>query len=215
VALTVGAAADGSRNDEGEDSAVATALTGDNAAFGRALDGCRNYLRMVAREELPRDLAAKLSTSDLVQETFLGAHRDIGGFRGRSAGELRAWLRGILVHQLSRVRRHYRATGRREIGREAASGGPGAAGASRGFVDDRPTPTTGAVRREQIEAVLAALRRLPEPYRSVVTLHQCEGMTFEAIGLALGRSEEATRKLWARALIRLTLELGPRHDPRL
>ncbi|MEZ6079711.1 MAG: sigma factor [Pirellulaceae bacterium] len=41
-----------------------------------------------------------MSTSDLVQETMLAAHRDFGDFRGGSE-ELLAWLRQILSNCLS------------------------------------------------------------------------------------------------------------------
>ena len=61
---------------------------------------------------------------------------------------------------------------------------------------------------------MAALGRIPEDYRRVVVWHQYDRLTFEEIGERLGRSAEAIRKLWSRALIRLTEELGPAHDPR-
>jgi DNA-directed RNA polymerase specialized sigma24 family protein len=44
-------------------------------APGGGLDQFREYLTQVARRELGTDLAAKVSASDLVQETFLAAAR--------------------------------------------------------------------------------------------------------------------------------------------
>lgn len=194
--------------------AIAAARSGDAQVLGRLLDACGGYLRLVAGSELSRDLAAKVSASDLVQETFLGAHRDFARFRGRTEAELRAWLRGILLHNLGRIRRHYRDTDKRQVRRESAVVHGGPSGPWPVLADQSTTPATRAVNRERVEAVLAALQRLPEPHRSVVIWHQCEGETFEAIGRRLGRTDEATRKLWARALIRLTDDLGPAHDPR-
>jgi len=204
----------GPREDDALGRAIEAARSGDAQVLGRLLDSCGDYLSLVARSELSADLAAKISASDLVQETFLGAHRDFARFRGRTEAELRAWLRGILLHNLGRLRRHYRDTGKRQVRRESAIDQRGAPGPWPVLADDDTTPATRALNRERVEAVLAALQRLPEPHRSVVIWHQCEGETFEAIGRRLGRSDEATRKLWARALIRLTEDLGPSHDPR-
>ena len=48
---------------------------------------------MVANQELSPELAAKLGPSDLVQETFLKAHCEIGRFHGHTEADLLAWLR--------------------------------------------------------------------------------------------------------------------------
>ena len=61
---------------------------------------------------------------------------------------------------------------------------------------------------------MAALERLPENYRRVVVWYQYERLTFDEIGRRLDRTAEAARKLWSRALVRLTEEIGPAHDPR-
>ena len=52
--------------------------------------GCTSILR----------IQGKLDASDLVQQTLLEAHCDLPSFRGRTEGELAAWLRAILAHQL-------------------------------------------------------------------------------------------------------------------
>ena len=72
---------------------IVQARGGDQAALGRLLELYRNYLRLVARSLIGAALRVKLEPSDLVQETFLKAHRDFAGFAGRSEPELVAWLR--------------------------------------------------------------------------------------------------------------------------
>ncbi len=91
------------------------ARSGDVEALGRVLESCRDYLRIVAERGLDPDLAAKDGASDLVQETLLGAYRNIAAFRGRSRAELLAWLRKILRNNVADLRRHYRGTGKRRI----------------------------------------------------------------------------------------------------
>jgi RNA polymerase sigma-70 factor (ECF subfamily) len=80
---------------------------------GRILDGCRQYLLMIANEVIGPALRAKLGASDLVQDTFLEAQRHIRIFRGKSRAEIRAWLRRILECRLANVRRSYLATEKR------------------------------------------------------------------------------------------------------
>jgi hypothetical protein len=58
-----------------------------------ALDGCRQYLLLIANEMIGPELQAKFGASDLVQDTFIEAQRHLAGFRGTSNAEMRAWLR--------------------------------------------------------------------------------------------------------------------------
>jgi RNA polymerase sigma-70 factor (ECF subfamily) len=62
------------------------------------------------------------------------------------------------------------------------------------------------VEREQAQALRQALERLPDDCRQVLVYRYLEGHTFEVIGQRLGRSSEAARKLWARAMERLRQE---------
>jgi RNA polymerase sigma-70 factor (ECF subfamily) len=182
---------------------LAAARAGSADALGRALEACRAYLLLVAERELDPDLRAKGGASDLVQETFLEAQRDFARFSGSSADELRAWLRQLLVHNLANFARGYRRTGKRRLDREAAAD-------DRGWQDlsaDTPSPSGRAMARERDEALERALARLPEDYRRVLVLRYQEGRPFEEIGRRMGRSANAVRKLWGRAIERLQAEL--------
>ncbi len=66
-----------------------------------------------------------------------------------------------------------------------------------------PTPSRLAMERERGEAIKSALDKLPEDYRQVIVLRYTEERSFEDIGRIMGRSAEAVRKLWARAMERL------------
>jgi RNA polymerase sigma-70 factor, ECF subfamily len=69
------------------------------------LEAYRDYLRLVARIQLPIDVQRKLDDSDLVEETLLRARERFAQFAGRTEGDLTAWLRSILSHQLLEVLR--------------------------------------------------------------------------------------------------------------
>ena len=85
------------------------ARDGDRDALGRILDAVRDYLRRVARRELPDNLRAKEDESDLVQQTFAEASASFDHFRGTCRHELEAWLRRILLDNVSNFRREFRA----------------------------------------------------------------------------------------------------------
>jgi RNA polymerase sigma-70 factor (ECF subfamily) len=108
---------------------LAAARAGSQEALGEALEACRHYLLLIADRELDPDLRAKGGASDLVQETFLEAHRDFPRFEGKTESELLAWLRQLLLHNLSNFTRRYRATAKREVTREIPLG----AGSSSSF----------------------------------------------------------------------------------
>jgi hypothetical protein len=61
-----------------------------NGDAGQLLEGCRQYLLMIANDVIGPELQVKFGPSDLVQDTFLEAQRHIGAFCGRSRAKLRA-----------------------------------------------------------------------------------------------------------------------------
>jgi RNA polymerase sigma-70 factor (ECF subfamily) len=157
-------------------------------------------------------LATKAGASDLVQETFLAAQRRVSRFRGTTQGEWLAWLEAILTNQLANLRRSYLNTQKR---RAEVAVSPECIAAVHEAPTHTMTPASQHLRhQERDDAIEEALLRLPAHYRQVVLLHHDEGLTFEVIGIRMGISAEAVRKLWGRALVCLKQALGPDHDPR-
>jgi RNA polymerase sigma-70 factor (ECF subfamily) len=189
---------------------LTAARAGSRQALGQALEACRAYLLKIAEHDLDPALRPKGGASDLVQQTFLEAQRDFGQFTGMSEDELLAWLRQLLRNNLANFARDYRQTDKRRIDREIAldtrdsSGGP--AGQLAG---DATSPSGAAAATERAELVRRAVDRLPDDYRRVLTLRYREGRSLEEIAGMMGRSPNAARKLWARAVEALEAELGP------
>ncbi|HJZ90219.1 MAG TPA: sigma-70 family RNA polymerase sigma factor [Gemmataceae bacterium] len=183
------------------------ARAGSREALGKVLEAARQYLLTIARQEFDPDLRAKNSPSDVVQETFVEAQRDFGQFQGDTEDELLAWLRQLLLHRVGKLRRRY-GTQKRRLAREVALGGDdSSSGLAGGLTADTLSPSGQAMEHEQDEVLQAALARLPEDYRRVITLRYEEQLPFEEIGRLLQRSPDAARKLWARAVERLHEEL--------
>jgi RNA polymerase sigma-70 factor (ECF subfamily) len=184
---------------------------GSAEALGELLEDCRAYLQAVAAEVLPAELRPKVSESDLVQETFLEARRDFHGFQGATEAELLGWLRVILLHNLANQRRRFQGTGKRLASREVPLDADESGPHVQQLVDDGPSPSSAARANERDEALERALAQLSDDQREAIVRHTRDKQTFAQIGAALGRSPEAARKLWTRALERLQhiLETGP------
>jgi RNA polymerase sigma-70 factor (ECF subfamily) len=188
---------------------LAEAQSGSREALGLVLSQYREYLKTLARRELAHDLQAKGDPSDLVQETFLEAQRTFDRFHGHSDDALRAWLRCLLMHRCAKVGRQFRTTQKRRLTREVSLG----FAQSHGVSDQGPgaraalSPSACMMAREREESLRQAVDSLPEAYRQVMHLRYFEEQTFEQIGRVMGRSADAVRMLWGRALERLKHEL--------
>lgn len=188
------------------DQLFTEARTGNVQALGRLLDAYRNYLTLLARLQIDRTLRVKLDASDVVQETFLEAHRDFEHFRGSSIGELVAWLRQILVRNLANQVRHYRGTKRRDIRLERHLGiavDRSSEHLAEQVVFAGASPSHDAARCESAVVLADALGQLPADYRDVLVLRNLEELSFPEVALRMDRSVDSVKKLWARGLAQL------------
>jgi RNA polymerase sigma-70 factor (ECF subfamily) len=191
---------------------LARARNGEPDALGRLLERYRGYLAILARVQIGRRLQRKVEENDLVQETFLEAHRAFERFRGTTEPELVQWLRQILAARVAMLVRHYFGTQRRNCGleRELADELDASSRLLAGaLVGSGTSPSQGAARREQAVLLADALDKLSEDYRTVIRLRHLDGLTFPDVAHHMGRSVDAVEKLWARALVQLRRLLPP------
>jgi len=141
---------------------------GDDAAFRRVVDthGPRLYLLAVSM------LGNRHDAEDVVQDTFIGAFRGLGGFQGRAS--LKTWLTRILINNVVKLRRSRRvrkAWPIDEIGEPPSEAPAG-----------RTTETSRADMRMDMAAIIS---RLSEEHRAVILLREMQGMTYDEIAAAL------------------------------
>jgi RNA polymerase sigma-70 factor, ECF subfamily len=187
------------------------ARAGNVAILGQLLERYRRYLLLLARVQIGQRLQGKVDAADLVQETFLEAHRSFERFRGTTEPELLQWLRQILAANLADLLRRYLGTQGRDIRLERELGtafDQSSALLDRGLVASGSSPSQGAARREEGVLLADALSQLPEDYRDVLVLRHLEGLTFPDIARRLERSQDSVEKLWMRGLTRLRQLLG-------
>ena len=167
--------------------------------FAIALETCRRFLLALANAELPSLLVPKGGASDLVQETLVAGYQHQNQFNGRTLADLRAWLRSILLNELATFRRRYSASCR-DVTREVPVGAV-LSGDLHPPAED--SALNSLVHAERAVAVRAAVARLPDVVRQILLLRLELRLGFREIGDRLGRTEEAVRKTFTRALDRL------------
>ncbi len=194
----------------GRDRLIELARNGDPDALGRLLDGCRGYLRLLARIQIDRRLQGKADPSDVVQETFLQAQRDFPRFNGLSEQELLQWLRKILAARLSKLVRRFYGTQRRNVRleRELDEDLDRSSCAVGALAAPQSSPSKQAARREEALRLADALDRLPGDYREVIVLRQLEELSFPQVAERMQRSVGSVKQLWMRALVALRRVLG-------
>jgi RNA polymerase sigma factor (sigma-70 family) len=157
------------------------------AGFGD-LEGLRRLAARLVRDDAEAD--------DVVQDSLLlGMQRVTGGVRN-----VGAWLRGVVRNKAREARR---AAARREARESEATPG-------RTPMD----PIDVAARLEVHDRLVAAVKQLPEPYRSAVWLRYVEDRAAPDIAREVGAPVETVRTRIKRGIAQLREELDRRHAGR-
>ncbi|MHC4549260.1 MAG: sigma-70 family RNA polymerase sigma factor [Planctomycetota bacterium] len=183
-----------------EQALIERARAGNEEALRRLFERYRSLVCARVLERLSPGILRKVSVADVLQETYLVAFRRLAEFEDRGPGSFPAWLARIAELKAREVTRKYARTAKRadvaEVSRDARRD-------TAEFAGSMPTPSQLAIAAELEDAARAALEQLPEHYREVVRLLQEERLTMAEAAARLGRSREAVKKLYVRALSRV------------
>jgi RNA polymerase sigma-70 factor, ECF subfamily len=157
----------------GDERAVTRFLAGDDAGFEQIV---RHYSALLF--SLASRLVGPSEAEDVVQETFLRAYRGLESFRGESS--LKTWLYAIALNRararhgtLSRIRALF-SSGARQGSDDLRDPLDDAA-------DPAASPEENSLLREQRVRLRAAIRRLPDDFRTAVVLRDLEGLSYSEI----------------------------------
>jgi RNA polymerase sigma-70 factor (ECF subfamily) len=139
-----------------------------------------------------RMLGHRQDAEDVVQETFLRAFRSLAGFDPMRP--LRPWLLGIAAN---RCRTALARRARRPVPADS--------------LGDRPDPRPALADPDDLAGELdRALARLRPEYRAVVVLYHEQNLSYEDIGVALGRPVGTVKTWLHRARAELAVDLSRR-----
>jgi RNA polymerase sigma-70 factor (ECF subfamily) len=178
------------------------ARQGDREALGRVLEAQRAALHRLAERQLHGRIAVRVDASDIIQQTFLEAHRSFQQFAGQDARELTAWLQRILDHKVAGAIRDHALLQKRNVRRDRSMDDShgGMASLKNKLDAGHSTPSQKAIRGEEEQRLMAALSMLPEDQREAVRLRHLEGLSLADIARQLGRSPAATAGLIKRGM---------------
>ncbi len=181
--------------EEGELELVAEAAAGDDDAFRILVE---RHGRMVFQLAY-RLTGERASAEDVVQETFMKAHRALHRFDGRA--QLATWIRRIATNAALDHMRQRRV--RREVGYESDAGGPDPMPSS------DPGPERLASGGDLRHALARAMGGLTPIERAAFVLRHYEGRRTEEIAETLGLRASASRQAVFRAVRKLRRALAP------
>lgn len=184
--------------DERDVSVVARARDGDRDAFRALVERHSRYVYSLAH----RMTGNAQDAEDVVQDTWLKAHRQLSRFEARA--DFRTWLHRIAVNcsiDLIRSRRH------REEAHDPADLEQGPL-SERG-AEQQATPERMAASGQISDHVHQALGLLTALERAAFTLRHMEGMSIEEVGVQLGLKTSATKHAVFRAVKKMRAALAP------
>jgi RNA polymerase sigma-70 factor, ECF subfamily len=170
------------------------ACTGDREALGKLLENNRDYLRNIADRMLDDRVGRRIDASDLVQQTCLSVHKQIGEFVGKDAAQFAAWLRQIHERNIRNAVRDQLHTEKRAINREERLP-DGDAHAIR-----QTTPSQHVMRREESVELAQAISQLVDDEREALRRRYLEGQSVAEIAAAMGLSKDSLGRLFKRAM---------------
>jgi RNA polymerase sigma-70 factor (ECF subfamily) len=174
--------------DPSDEELVRRHLAGDRVAFGMLVERHQRRVYNLAYRMLGRPEDA----ADAAQEVFVICFRKLGSFRGRSA--FTTWMHRVAInvcHDALRRRSREMVTDEGEV---EPPPGPDHAEASAAAVD-----------------VHRALQRVPDDFRTVLVLHDVQGVPYEAIAEALGAPIGTVKSRLHRGRVALARELRGEH----
>jgi RNA polymerase sigma-70 factor (ECF subfamily) len=186
------------------------ARQGDREALGRLLQAQRAALHRQAERRLDRRIAVRVDASDIIQQTFLEAHRSFPQFAGQDARQLIAWLETILDHKVAGAIRDHALLQKRNVHQDRSMDDShrGMAALKQKLDAGLSTPSQKAMRGEQEQLLMQALSALPDDQREAVRLRHLEGWALADIARQMGRSPAATAGLIKRGMQALRRQLG-------
>lgn len=186
---------------------VALAKDGDESALDRLCAVYGPRVLWLVRLRMGEELRVKLESMDLVQDVLVCALRDLGNFTYTNEGDFVRWLARIAENRLRDNLDKLHAD-KRDIRKEVRLNNHWAtledSFAAALEPIDTTTPSAIISQREDFDKLAKAIDTLKPEYREVIVLTKIEGLSYREIGDKLGRSADAVRMLFSRAMAALT-----------
>jgi len=191
-------------NDSGNEARLIDRFQeGDPDAFRELFEPCEGALRRQLERMLPNKLQRRFSISDAIQEARIVALEKHAEFEPRGEGSFKRWVMGIAVMRARQALRTHNADKRgmnREVTRNQRA-------ETAQFAGRGPSPSEAAIASELMRHTREAMAALPADYQEIFRLTRTEHLSLKESSETMGRSYEAIKKLYGRALASFAKEL--------
>jgi RNA polymerase sigma-70 factor (ECF subfamily) len=175
------------------------ARAGSPGALDVFYQRCARKLLPLIRLRMGRAMRAEFESRDILQAVLMKSFQRLS--QVEHSATVMAWLARIADNEI-RDRADYRGRQRRDAARRVPLDEAGSV----------PSPVRQALSlaivSEETERLERALESLPDAQREIIVLRKLEEWTFSEIGAHLGKTEDACRMTFARAMGALTLVLA-------
>ena len=178
------------------------ACQGDSQAFQALFDLHEVAIRRFIQLRIDAQLQRRMSTSDMVQETFMEAHRRLADFVERKPMPVHVWLLKTAREKICDARMKHLGRQRRAAEREIALPGRSTMILAE-QIAKQSSPSEQAMKRERRETVAKLLNQLNDRDQEILVMRHLEGMNYSEIADVLEFSASTARKRYGRALVRL------------
>lgn len=183
---------------------AARAREGDREAYDELFAQAARRLELYVRLRLGKALREREESLDLLQETYLAAHRTFDRFEDRGDDAFVRWLCQIAENCI-RARADYHGAAKRRPPAELEHASSVLDRVEKGTLG----PVTRAERTERRQQLVLAMEELPREEREAMLLRHFEGRDLETIAERLGTSATSARRILGRATVRLGALLQP------
>ena len=176
---------------------VERARAGDREAYDQLFARAADRVLWFIRLRLGPRLRERLDSMDVLQESYVEAHRAFDRFEYRDDDSFFRWLCRLVENRIRGLADHFGAQRRspgevvpvsRVLEKLRASG---------------PGPATLTAQSEQRERLADALEHLETDEREALLLHHFQERSVQEIADLLGKSPSSVRRLLGRATVRL------------
>ena len=186
---------------EDDSQLIQRAKGGSSGAVNQLFERYGPKLLGLIRLRLGPHMREQVESVDVLQQTMLKAFQGFDRFEGAHEPSLMAWLGKIAQNQIvdqARYAERQRRDAAKRVDVEDIDG----------LIADRIRSEVSRIHfNRQAQRLERALEALSEAHREVVVLRRFEELEYAEIGDRMGKSADACRMLYARAIAALTIQM--------
>jgi RNA polymerase sigma-70 factor, ECF subfamily len=176
---------------------------GEADALGALLEYYRPRLRQMVRLWLDPQLTVRVDPSDIIQETYLDAKRQLRRYLHEPNVLFYVWLRGLAQQRIANAARHHRQTQARSVAREEFLSDQSSELLARRLLSKGASASETLNRKEVCRRVREAMGRLSPSDHEVILMRHFEELSNREVAQTLSLSESGATMRYGRALFRL------------